>query len=217
VLQNPLVQNLREDVARAEAKQEELARELGRNHPKFQSSAAELASLKEKLNMEIHRVASSVGGTNSVNVQREQQIRASLEAQKKRVLQLRAERDEAAVLRNDVESAQHSYDLVLQRLSATNLESQIQQTNVTILSEALPPVTKSSPHTVVNMAAGLLLGLLAGNVLAVLFELRRPRLRSIEDITVVLQMPVLTSIPHIRKINAKPAPRVVAPLAAPAS
>jgi len=199
VLQNPLILNLRGDVARADAKQQELSRELGRNHPSFLSSEAQLKALKEKLDAEIQRVATSVGGSDSVIDQKERQIRASLEAQKQRVLQLKAQHDEAAVLRNEVESAQHAYDLVLQRVSTSNLESQVQQTNVTILSEALPPVKKSSPHTLQNTIIGFVLGLLTGTAASVLLEARRPRMRSPEDVAFLLHTHVLASIPRVRE------------------
>lgn len=201
VVQNSLIQTLRGDVARMEAKQQELARDLGRNHPKYISSEAELASLKEKLEAEIHRVAASVGGSDSVMVQKEKQIRTALEAQKARVLQLSAQRDEAAVLRNDVESAQLAYDLVLKRLAATNLESQVQQTNVSILSEALPPVKPASPKPLLYTVLGGLIGVLIGVISAVLIELRRPRLRSLDDVTAVLSVPVLASIPLVKSLR----------------
>jgi chain length determinant protein EpsF len=215
VLQSGLVQGLRGDIARAEAKQDELARDLGRNHPKFKSSAAELESLKEKLEAEIHRVATSIDGSNSVNVQKESQIRAALAAQKQRVLELRALRDEGSVLRNDVDSAQHAYDRVLQQTSATGLESQVQQTNVTILSEALPPVNKSSPHTMTNCVMGLLLGTFLGAGLSILLEMRRPRLRSTEDVSAVLQVPILAAIPRVRR-TGRLAARLAGAIPAPA-
>ena len=198
VLQNPLVSQLRGDVARAEAKLDEQARKLGKNHPEYISAQAELSTLKEKLDAEIQRVATSVGGSSSVAQDKERQVRATLEAQKKHVLELRAIRDEAAVLKNDVDSAQKAYDLVLQHLSSTSLESQVQQTNVAILSEALPPVTKSGPHTMVNTAIGLALGLSLGMFLALALELRKPRLRSSEDVVQVLRVPVLATIPTVR-------------------
>jgi succinoglycan biosynthesis transport protein ExoP len=48
------------------------------------------------------QVASSLGTRNSVNVQREAEIRAALDAQKKRLLDLRSQRDELAVLQREV-------------------------------------------------------------------------------------------------------------------
>lgn len=208
VLQNPLIQNLRGQVAQAQAKLDELGREYGRRHPTYMSAQAELAALQEKLDTEIHRVAASMGGADSVMQDKERQIRAAVEAQKQRLLQMRALRDEAAVLRNDVESAQHAYDLVLQRLSASSLESQVEQTNVTILSEALPPVKKSSPRTLLNAAIGLALGLVAGIAAAVLLEFRRPRLRSVEDVTLLLQAPVLAAIPRMTRRRVFRFPRL---------
>jgi chain length determinant protein EpsF len=215
VLQSGLVMSLRGEVARAEAKQEELAHEFGLRHPTYLKSDAELKSLKQKLEAEIHRVATSVDGSNAVNIQRERQIRAALEAQKRRVLQLRVQRDEASVLRNDVDSAKHSYDLVLQRLSSTNLESQVQQTNITILSEALPPVNKSSPHPMQSAVMGLILGMLTGIVATVLLEMRRPRLRSVDDVTALLQLPVLASIPRVGSNSVFRLPRFGRVVAAP--
>lgn len=205
VLQNPLIQTLRADVARDEAKLEELGRELGSNHPKYKSSVAELASLKEKLEAEIQRVATSVGGTNSVNLQKARQIQAALDAQKHRVLQLRALRDEAAVLRNDIDMAQHSYDLVMQRLAATNLESLVQQTNVTVLSEALPPVRPVSPRPLINTVLGAGAGVVLGVLLSLLMELRRPRLRHADDVIDFVRSPVLVTIPRLRQGGRLPA------------
>jgi hypothetical protein len=48
------------------------------------------------------QVASSLGTRNSVNVQREAEIRAALDAQKKRLPGLRSQRDELAVLQRQV-------------------------------------------------------------------------------------------------------------------
>jgi chain length determinant protein EpsF len=94
VLQNPVIQTLRSDIARAEAKQKELSSQLGPNHPQLQRSQAEVDSLNAKLQFEMRQVANSVGASNRVNLQRVSEIRASLDAQKKRVLELRSQRDE---------------------------------------------------------------------------------------------------------------------------
>ena len=54
------------------------------------------------LDEEETQVASSLGTRNSVNVQREAEIRAAPDAQKKRLLGLRSQRDELAVLHREV-------------------------------------------------------------------------------------------------------------------
>ncbi len=191
VLNSPIIQSLRADVARQEAKLKEMAGQLGQNHPQYQRTQAELDALKSKLDAEMRQVASSVGTSNVVNLQREIDLRAALEAQKKKVLELRAQRDEASVLVKDVETAQRAYDLVGQRLSQTSLESQTQQTNIVVLTPAEPPIKHSSPKLLLNVVVAVFLGMLLGIGVALLQEMRNPRIRSGEGLAETLGMPVL--------------------------
>ncbi|HEX4598928.1 MAG TPA: chain length determinant protein EpsF [Burkholderiaceae bacterium] len=195
VLQNPVIQNLRSDIARAEGKLKELGAQLGPNHPQFQRSKAELDELSSKLDSEMHQVANSVSANNTVNEQREAEIRTSLEAQKRHVLELRTQRDEVAVLLRDVENAQKALDVAAQRLSQTSLESQAQQTNIQVLSEALPPTQKSSPHTLINVMIASLFGGILSVGAAVARELSDRRLRNADDAVRVFGLPVLARLP----------------------
>jgi len=88
-------------------------------------------------------------------VRRENDLRLALEAQKTRVLEMKHQHDEAAVLSGDVAAAQRDLDAVSQRLALTNLESQAQQTNVVLLTAAAPPLDPSSPKLLVFLAAGI--------------------------------------------------------------
>ena len=198
VQQNPTIVSLRTDVARAQAKLNELSLTLGSNNPRYQQAQSELETLKSALSAETHRAVSGVSAANTINAQREAKIRAAVEEQKKRVLGMRTERDQMALLQRDVESARRDYDQVAQRLSQTSLEGQANSTNIVVLSEAVPSPTASSPNVGLNTAAALLLGALFGGALALAAELRRPRIRSEEDVTQALSVPVLAILPAAR-------------------
>lgn len=191
VLQSPVVQSLRADIARGEAKLKELSGQLGLNHPQYQRAAAELEALKARLDLEMRQVASSVGTSNTVMLQREAEVRAALDAQKKKVLELKEVRDQVAVLQRDVEAAQRAYDLVGQRLSQTSLESQTQQTNVVVLTPATEPPKHSSPKLLLNIVLAVFLGSLLGVGTALMLELANRRVRSAEDLGEALGVPVL--------------------------
>ena len=139
VMQNSLIQSLKADLARQEATRQQLAGRLGRNHPELARANAEIASLRDRLAAEVRRIASSLGTTTRVNDQRESEIRAALDAQKQRVLELKGQRDQIDVLKRDVDNAQRAYDMVTQRLAQTSLESENQQTNVVVLTPAVAP------------------------------------------------------------------------------
>lgn len=201
VINSPVIQSLRAEVVRQEVKIKEMSEQYGRNHPLYQRAQTELETLKSKLDSEMRQVASSVGSSNSVNVQRESELRAALDAQKKKVLQLRALRDQLQVLQRDVETAQRTYDLVSQRLSQTNLESQTQQTNVVILGPAQEPAVPSSPKTTRSTLLSVFVGLILGVGGAMLLEVRNPRIRSMKELTDVLEIPILAEFSPSRKIR----------------
>ncbi len=195
VLQSPVIQTLRSDIARAEGKYKELATQLGPNHPQLQRSQAELDTLKAKLEAEMRQVANSVGTSNSVNQQRETETKAALEAQKQRVLDLRTQHADLSLLQREVDNAQKAYDVAAQRLSQTSLESQAQQTNIQVLSEALAPTQKSSPHTLLNLLIASFFGGILGVGAALAREFSDRRLRHADDAVRVYGLPVLARLP----------------------
>jgi polysaccharide biosynthesis transport protein len=130
VMQSPLINGLKSDIARLEAKLTESNVNLGKNHPQTQRAETELATLKAQLAAETRKITSSIETTYQVSKQREGQLQTALAAQKSKVLLLNKQRDELNVLRRDIESAQRAYEVVSQRASQTNIESQTNQTNI---------------------------------------------------------------------------------------
>ena len=198
VMQSPVIQQLRTDIARSEAKVQELTNRLGPNHPQLKAAQAELESLKSKLQREMHEVAGSVGTSNVVNLQREAEIGSAVEEQKKRMLELRTLHDQATVLQKDVEEAQKEYELVAQRRSQTYLESLNRQGSVTVLSNARAPTRPARPRVLLNLLFGLLVGGLLGITAAMGLELRDRRVRGMEDAR-VFGLPILASLPWGRQ------------------
>lgn len=198
VMSNPLISGLKADVARLEAQKEQLLGRLGGNHPEVARVDAEISSLRQRVLVETQRVASSLGTTTRISTAREAEIAEAVEEQKKRVLELKAHRDQIAVLQRDVENAQRSYDLVTQRLAQTSLESQTQQTNVAVLTPATAPLLYSSPKLLLNVAIAAFLGTFLGVGLGLILELIDQRVRGEEDLMQLPGVPVLGVMPSVR-------------------
>lgn len=194
VMQSPLINGLKADIARLEAKLTESNINLGKNHPQTLRSESELATLKAQLIAETRKITSSIETTYQVSKQREQQLQGALSNQKAKVLVLNKQRDELNVLRRDVESAQRSFEVVSQRAAQTNIESQANQTNIAVLNPAVPPSGPSTPRVLLNILVSIFLGTLLGIGLALLLELANRRVRSVEDLSVALDIPVLGAI-----------------------
>ena len=194
VMQSPLVNNLKTDIGRLEAKLTESNINLGKNHPQTQRAEAELATLKAQLEAETRKIASSIETTYQVSKQREQQLQNALGAQKARVLVLNKQRDERNVLLRDIESAQRTFEAMSQRASQSSVESQNNQTNIAVLNPASAPPAPSKPRVLLNILVSIFLGTLLGVGLALVLELVNRRVRSVQDLSEALDLPVLGSI-----------------------
>lgn len=198
VMQSPLINGLKSDIARLDAKLTESNVNLGKNHPQTQRTEAELSTLRAQLDAETRKITSSIETTYQVSKQREQQLQGALGAQKTRVLVLNKQRDELNVLRRDIESAQRTFESMSMRASQSNIESQTNQTNIAILNPASAPTESSKPRVVLNVLLAVFLGTLLGVGLALTLELLNRRVRSAQDMADALCLPVLGSISSAR-------------------
>jgi chain length determinant protein EpsF len=206
VLSSPLVSGIMAELSRQSTRLEELTSRLGELHPQVVETRAKIAQLRAQIATESRRVSASLGVNNVVNQARIGQMRAALDQQRAKVLRLQGERDEVAVLQRQVENATRAYDAVLARASQSSLESQATQTNVSIMKEATPPPLPSSPKFTLNVSVALVIGLLLGLAVALVRELRDPRMRTSKDVEEVLMLPVLVSMPRGPAATDTPAP-----------
>ena len=221
VLNNPLIAGMKADLNRNEARLQELNSKFGENHPQVLEARANINELRSRLDAEIRRVTSGVTISNTINKQRESQVKRALDEQRSKVLRMKAVRDEGQVLVREVENAQRTFDSLVARLTQTALESQSTQSYANVLSVAQPAAEPASPKLVLNMALAVFLGLLLAIGVALLLELTDRRLRDPDDIVTALGLPVLGTLPKpgakrfAAGNRALPAPQRALGLAAP--
>jgi chain length determinant protein EpsF len=208
VANSPVVQALRGEVVRAEARFEEVARIYGAEHPTLVRVQTEYETLRDRLEQELRNSTGTVSAVSQVAQQREADMRRALAAQKGRVMVSKQQRDEMGVLLREVDSAQRVYDAGLQRLAQNKLEAQTNQSNAYVLTPAAPPSEASSPKTRLYVVLSAALGLLLGLAAAVLLEVVDQRVRCVADVEAALRIPCLGSLPRERR-----APRLGSPLA----
>lgn len=192
---NSVVASLRADMLRSEARLKEINSRLGDNHPQVQELRANIAEMRERINSEIKRLSAGVGVSSNISRQRVAQTRTELDLQRTKMLRMKQVRDAGLLIFRDVENAQRAYDGVVQRFKQTSLESQATLSNVSMLSFAVPPLEHSFPKLFLNAFLGLVVGLLLATGIVLGAELRDRRIRHIEDVEVLLGLPVFGILP----------------------
>lgn len=194
VAASPVIQNLKVTIAQAASKLAEAGNRLGTNHPQYISAQAEMEKLKSQLANEVARISSSVGGSALIYHQNEAMLKAALAAQKQKVLDLNRSRDQVSVLQRDVETAQAAYNAVSQRLNQTSLEGKANESEISILNKAIPPLKHSSPRVLLNTVISIIFGSILGICFALVAEMVNRKVRSVEDLTRIAELPVLAVI-----------------------
>jgi uncharacterized protein involved in exopolysaccharide biosynthesis len=194
VMNNPVIQSLRTELAKAEAKLDQLSRSVGKNHPDYQRATAEVTALREQLATETRHAQQSVNTSMRVAQQREADLRNSLASQKEKLLALKQNRDAGAILVQDVESAQKAYDMALQRATETRMASQTNQTNISLLNPATMPTRPASKSIIIIAILALFMGSFLGLALTLVAEMLDRRVRTDSDLTDVLDLPVLVTL-----------------------
>ena len=209
------VQSLRTEVGRHEAKLREASANLGANHPQYRAMQAELEGLRARLDAEVRHVASGFAASRSAGEGKERELRAAVEAQRRKLLAMRGERDELAVLQRDAEAAKNAYETAERRHTQTSLDSQATQTQVFVLRPAFEPVDPSFPKVMPYTMMLVVLGMLLGAGAAHLRETLDRRVRGVDDLVALLQMPVLSVIERDASRGVLALRRRNAPLALP--
>jgi len=199
VLSNPVIQGLKANLTQLEAKQNELSSKVGKNHPSYQSTVAEIEGVRKQLLTEMKTISGTLGNAASLAQKREDQVRGSLNAQRTKVLEMKKVRDDLTVLMREVENSQRAYDGAQGRMTQTKLESQSGQTNVMVINEAAEPIEHSSPKILLNTILSIILGTMLAVGFALLREMSDRIVRSEADLGETLGLPVLGVLGNSRR------------------
>jgi polysaccharide biosynthesis transport protein len=212
ILSNSLIQSIKADMGRIESRLQERLSVLGSGHPDIVKLEQELAAIKSKLKTEEAGIVGSLDKGLKINQQRLIELKAAYERQRSKVLSIKQSRDELNMLQRETDAAQRAFDSVSGRLTQSNLESQVIQTNVAILNAAIAPNDASSPLPFRNSTFAAILGLLVGLGGALLLENLSRKIRILGDLEVRTKRPIIGVIPalpsnrQLRKLDLLIAP-----------
>jgi chain length determinant protein EpsF len=200
---SPLVNNLRQDVARLEAKIGQASATMGSRHPEMMRLQSELSALRGRLNEESSRVGHSAAASAESSKARERELQAAINEQKQRVLGLNKQRGELSLLKSDVDSAQKAFDTVSASAAQARLQSMSTQTNVMKLASAVEPMDPTGPTAVQALTIALAAGTLLAIAGALMIELLNRRVRSVQDLSMVTNLPILAVVPATGGVSAR--------------
>lgn len=187
---------LASDLRQKQQEREALAVKYGDNHPTMQTLSEEIDILAAQLREEKTAIVKSAEFDLQQIRAVERGLRSAAGEAQSAGLSLNLREIEYRRLNRERDNKAKLYDIVLQRLTETDLTRLLETTHVRVLDRALVPVSPVSPNLIKNIATSLLAGLLLG-LAAAFFASRLDRTVRTVDAVESLGVSVLGVIPHL--------------------
>lgn len=202
------INSLKNNLASVTADIGKLQREVGENNPKLASLIAARNSLQQQIRAEIGANREMLQSKVKALRDQIQQLEKSRVDKTERMIAVQSQRDQLATLQREVEFRQAQVDTAARAAATARLQSQLSFSNISIVDNAQPPVSKAFPKTlvVVPIAAGL--GIALGTILALLVEAFDRRIRAVSDLDFAVGAPVLGALEAIPSGILRRAPKL---------
>jgi len=202
VMQNQLIQNLKQQVAELAAQYADMSNQFNPGYYQpLDNLKAKLDQSRRQLAEEINRAAHEVESDYASAAARQHMLEQEIATVKSEALALNDASLQDAVLVRQVDASRNLYKSVLQRVRELDVSADAPASNVSVVDHAEAPRAPSSPKKFLSLVLSAFLGLVGGIGLVFLREFLDDRLKSSEQIERELQLPSLALVPDFKKLS----------------
>lgn len=198
VIDNGLIQRLKERLVQLENERRDLLKRYLEGHPDVKTAEDKIAHVRAAITEEVASIQEAIERKYEVALQAQRRLEAEVAAIEQQAQTLMANELTYKRLEEEVRSKKELLTQILFRLKEAELQAQARANNVRILDRARVPSFAVSPRLVVNLSVALVLALLGGLGLAVLVDSLDSSVKTQEQVERDLALTFLGIIPSIR-------------------
>jgi capsular exopolysaccharide synthesis family protein len=192
---------LNEELKELETELQNALIQCSEGHPTVKALKSRIETVQNKLARQTEEFAKNYIELLEIEYeaakQKEAELSASYEQYKQESQSLNIKATEYAIIETKLEQSKRFCEILDDRIKELNVSEEAGALNISILETARPAEFATSPKKAPTLAASLILGLLFGLALAITRERLDWRLRSAEEISMVLATPVLGIVPSM--------------------
>lgn len=201
VINNTLIQGLKNQLATLEAEQARLSTTFTPEHPSLIELAKQINEARQQLDREITNIVRGIEADYAAARAQEESLQAEAERQQQAALNLKEQGVEYPILEAAVESNHALYDSVLKRADETHVSSGVAVSNIRITDRAEIPLAPSSPQTLRNLFLAAVCSLLFGVGFAFFLEYLDATIKTPQDVWRAAAVPTLGIVPHFSSLR----------------
>jgi succinoglycan biosynthesis transport protein ExoP len=198
VLNNPLVQRMREIEGEADRRLSDAAKRYGPEHPKMIQARAELDAAKENTRRQIEVVVGGLSRAYEAARANETAVERALGQSKADIQGINRKEFQLGVLEREVQQNRNLYDMFVNRLKETSATGDIQTTIARVVDPATVPASPFAPNRNQIVAIAAVVTLVIAAMLALLLDRLSNTLNSTTDVERRLGVPALGILHKIK-------------------
>lgn len=199
VQQNPAIQKLGEEKAKLSAEYEQNLEIYQPGFPSMVQLKSRIDELDGQIDQLAREIQASIHSQYIVALNQELALKNEVNGLESDVLNVRERSIQYDILQRELDTTRTLYDGLLQRYKEVSVTDGVTTNNVSVIDEANPPSSPSSPILLLNVAIGALFGFALGLLTAVLLAALDEGVATPEDVETKLGLSVLGAIPLLSK------------------
>jgi polysaccharide biosynthesis transport protein len=196
VVNNPLINQIKNQEVELLRKKAELAEKFGQKHPTMVALTQEMENLAGKKRQEIRNIVSSLKTQYDVSISQERLLKTAAYQSRNESIDQNKVAIQYQVFQQEVESNRTLYDMLLKRLKETNVSEENKMISIHVVDPAEVPLYPAKPKTIRNLVLAMIIGLLGGIALAFFFEYLDNTVKTPDDLERHFNLPYLGPIPN---------------------
>lgn len=195
ILASPAIQENRKIRAQLSAQYQQKLAIFKPAFPEMVQLRNQIKELDRQVESEVSSIKQSIEAAYLAAQEEEDQLRSQLEGSKVEVVDQRNKSIQYNIIQREVDTNRTLYDGLLQRYKEIGIAGSVGSNNISIVDPATRPAFPRSPNMLLNLALGILAGLLLGGLAAIGLDFMDDSFKSPEDIEREIGLPVIGVVP----------------------
>jgi succinoglycan biosynthesis transport protein ExoP len=197
VLENKLIQDLKQAYIQLEAQYMRLSETFKPNYPEMVRLKNQMEVTQKRLNQEVDKIIASIRNEYESALRRESLLQVAFDQQKAKTMEMQQKSIQYNILKREADTNKELYRSLLQRMKEVGVSAGFKASNVQVVDRAEVPRGPYKPDRKKNILLASVIGLFLGVGLAFFFEYLDNTVKTPEDVEQLLRLPSFGMVPEI--------------------
>lgn len=171
--------------------------DLRPGHPAYERTEAQLNSAKDGIRDRVELILQNMGKRYELLVENADFLQEQIRQAEEFSLQVAKATSKYDIVKTDAETKKRVFDLITKTMNEVQLGAELMTNNVSVLDNAMPPLSPIKPRKRANVMIGAMLGLMLGLGAVFFLDYLDNTIRTPEDVERYLGLSVLGVIPKM--------------------